>query len=291
MISLGPTLRLSGEHVALLVRHRERIFDNPPLVSAADLIDFGSDDEMITLSPAFEDTPLPALVMIPVATGPKPRPMSRISKKPSFGNLLGAARGGSAMRRSQSEQALSVSPVPPRLALPDRPVVEMPVFNNGTPDDIQETPEELELADPNPADVKSTDAMEESHYAPGTVAARARVYSTPTPIADRFRRTSTLHDLRPHAESIASSASSAVSIASNQSGGVGGDQLPPPPNPMVGLRRSPPLFFQSTNSIQPAVTHSSPTSKVVGTKRKDDAGTGEAPGGAKRLSSGPGPED
>jgi len=280
MISLGPTLRLSGEHVALLVRHRERIFDNPPLVSAADLIDFGSDDELLTLSPTFEDTTLPAPVPVPVA--PKPRPMSRISKKPSFGNLLGTRASSSNMRRSQSEQAISVSPVPPRLALPERIVAELPTFNNGTtcnngtPDDIEE--EDMEVTVP---DVKSTDAIEETHYAPGTVAARARVYSTPTPIADRFRRSSTLHDLLPnHPESIASSmSSSAASIHSTHSG-----ELPPPPNPMVGLRRSPPLFFQSTASIHP-------TSKVVGTKRKDDAGTGEAPGGAKRLSSGPGPED
>jgi hypothetical protein len=259
MISLGPTLRLSGEHVALLLRHREHIFEKPPLVSA-DQINFGSDDE-IALSPAFDETPLPITstpspVMVPLATGPKPRPMSRLSKRPSFSNLL-----SNSIRRSQSEHLLPVSITsvgPPRL------VTEFPS------DDIQE-----EIEPEVKADVKSTDAIQETHYAPGTVAERARVFSTP--IADRFRRDSILQDLRPP-ESSSSSISSHSSVRSSS-------DLAAPPNPIAGLRRSPPLFFQSTSAS------AGDSIAVVGTKRNADAGTGEAPGGAKRLSSGPGPED
>lgn len=276
MISLGPTLRLSGDHVSLLVRHREQLFADPPLVSAADLIDFGSDDE-IALSPVYDDVQLPAPIPIPAPS--KPRPMSRISKRPSFGNLLSRS-SNSSMRRSQSEMGLSVSPAPPRLALPEAVQVALPSFGGSLPSHAHGIAEEMESIDESPF-AKSTETLEEAHYPTGTVAARTRVFSTPTPIADRFRRSSNLqHELRPPSD-LASSASSFVSDNSFQS-----NELPIPSNPISSLRRSPPLFFQST------AAGSSPPATRAGTKRKDDTGADrssdtEAPGGAKRLSSGP----
>lgn len=302
MISLGPTLRLSGDHVTLLLRHREVLFANPPMVSVSDLIDFGS-DELLTLSPTYEDLALPSPVPSSASSIKKPAP--RLAKKNSFSNLLGGGRAS--VRRSQSEQALSVSPVPPRLALPEPVQVDLPSFR--MTEDIDEG-DEMESLDTDVA--KASDVIEDAQYAPGTVASRARVFSTPTPIADRFRRTSTISDLRPpKTESIASSFSS----VSDSLSGINGehvDELPVPPNPLVGLRRSPPIFFQSkagSRSASPSSTSSvvsnvavpvAPPAEVVpvqsaGKKRKDDASRVRdpdgAPGGAKRLSSGPSLDD
>lgn len=279
MISLGPTLRLSGEVVALLLRHREALFANPPMVSAEDLVNFGS-EELLTLSPTYESLALPSLT---VAKAPVATLAPRLSKKNSFSNLLGGSR--SSMRRSQSAQVLSVSPVPPRIALPETTHVDLPKFR--ATEDIAEGDEmeSIETAEPV---AKASDKMEDAQYAPGTVASRARVFSTSTPIADRFRRGSVASSVGiKHDSSLSSSPSSDSSLS-----GIDGHpvELPPPPNPRGGLRRSPPIFFQSKNS---SVVSSDSTDDVVaaGMKRKDDPSRVRdpdgAPGGAKRLSSGP----
>lgn len=283
MISLGPTLRISGDHVALFVRHRERLFARPPSVSPRDLVNFG-DEEIPPLSPMYEDTPTPTS-----ATFKRPAP--RVSKKPSFGNLLGSARS-STMRKSQSEQALPTSPVPPpRLEIPEVEQVNLPSF---TPQPVNIDPDETEelnsIKDSNStggtSPVKSSDHVDDAHYAPGTVAQQARVYSTP--IADRFRSSSSL-DVRARGHT---SGNWSVSSISSFASSAGGSDLAPPTNPMLTIRRSPPVFFQSTNS-----GNSSSCSSKTGVKRKDDAGAERTREGdverdsAKRLSFGPSLDD
>lgn len=273
MLSLGPTLRLSGDVVDVLVRHRQDLFRNPPMVDPSDLVDFGDEPMVLPLSPAYTASSLP--------DRPKPPASRRISKRPSLGNLL----GGTLMRRSQSDQTLGFSPTTaPRLALPEPVRVDLPMFGGHT-EDIDET-EELESLESHDV-ARATDRMEDAHYAPGTVAARAAAFGPSsaagqkTPIADRFQRSSTervdnLLGPKGGSHSSGSSASSFVSVSESFQSGT-----TPPVNPIVAIRRSPPLFFAS------AVT--------TGTKRKDETNAERSNESArdspKRLSSGPGPTD
>lgn len=275
MISLGPTLRISGDHVELFVRHREQLFAHPPSVSPRDMVDFG-DDEIPPLSPMYEET-------TPSASTFK-RPAPRVSKKPSFGNLLGTTR--SAMRKSQSEQALSASPVPPpRLDLPPVEQVELPSFSpeamHMDPDETEELNSLKEASSAGTSPSKNSDFDDATYTTAAGNAHHARVYSTP--IADRFRSSSSIDRVKGH-----TSGAWSVSSMSSFTSSVTGPELAPPPNPMIAIRRSPPVFFQSTNSG----TSSSGSSRT-GVKRKDDAGAERSREGdserdsAKRLSFGP----
>ncbi|TXT07213.1 hypothetical protein VHUM_03383 [Vanrija humicola] len=274
MLSLGPTLRLSGDVVDVLVRHRQDLFRDPPLVDPSDLVDFGDESMVLPLSPAYQTVPL--------QDKPKPSASRRLSKRPSLGNLL----GGTLMRRSQSDVTLGgFSPTTaPRLALPEPVRVDLPTFG-GHSEDIDET-EELESLDTHDV-ARATDRIEEAHYAPGTVAARAAAFGPSsaagqkTPIADRFQRSSTervdnLLQANGGSHSSGSSASSFVSVSESFQSGT-----PPRVNPIVAIRRSPPLFFASA--------------MTTGTKRKDETNAERSNESArdspKRLSSGPGPTD
>ncbi|KAL1411630.1 hypothetical protein Q8F55_002594 [Vanrija albida] len=279
MLSLGPTLRLSGDVVDVLIRHRQDLFRDPPMVDPSDLVDFGDESMSLSLSPAYEKVPLP--------DKPKPPASRRISKRPSLSNLL----GGSLMRRSQSDVTMGYSPTTaPRLALPEPVRVELPTFG-GHAEDIDET-EELESLETHDHDVaRATDRLEEAHYAPGTVAARAAAFGPSsaagqkTPIADRFQRSSTervdnLLQPKGGSHSSGSSASSFVSVSESLQSGT-----TPPINSISAIRRSPPLFFHSATG----------DSASKGTKRKDDTNAERSNESArdspKRLSSGPGPAD
>lgn len=303
MLSLGPTLRISGEHVQYFVRHREELFANPPAVSPREMVDFG-DEEIPPLSPVYSEMSLP---LAPPALPKRPAP--KVSKRPSFGNLLANARS-SAMRKSQSDQTLlanrhtdpaTTAPPPPRLALPEN-IQSRPhhVFVEMDPDETEELRSSNGGHSP-PA--KASDLVDDHHYAPGTVAARARVYSSATgttPIADRFQRSSVTVDNSLGGSSLSLSSSSSISSSlGHNSTHSTSDNLQAPPNPMISIRRSPPILFSSTvtamnneaNAVAAAVAPA-PASK--GVKRKDDAGAERTREGdvardpAKRLSAGPG---
>lgn len=312
MLSLGPTLRLSGEHVQLFVRHRERLFAEPPAVSPRELVDFG-DEEIPPLSPVYHEINLPNVATsAPVAPPLPKRPAPKVSKRPSFGNLLASARS-SAMRKSQSDQTLltshhtgngasaSTPAAPPRLDLPEN-IQSRHVFIETDPDETEELRSSNGGHSPP---VKAADIVDDHQYAAGTVAARARVYSAAatgtTPIADRFRRSSTTIDNSLGGSSLSlSSASSVSSSLGNNSGGHSSEALQPPPNPMTSIRRSPPIFFSSAvasaNNVSEPTTEAATTTPPAnkGVKRKDDAGAERTREGdvardpAKRLSAGPG---
>jgi hypothetical protein len=321
MLSLGPTLRLSGEHVQYFVRHRERLFADPPAVSPREMVDFG-DEEIPPLSPVYSE-----LSFHGVAAAPPPlpkRPAPKVSKRPSFGNLLASARS-SAMRKSQSDHTLMLShhhtgpaaiTPPPRLALPEnlrnlqsvKPVQVSHVFVETDPDETEELRSSTGHQYQPPA--KASDHVDDHHYAPGTVAARARVYSAATgssaasgatPIADRFQRSSTtINNLGGSSLSLSSLSSLSSSLGHNSGHSTTGTELQAPPNPMVTIRRSPPVLFSSTvttmtneaNVVAAAAAESQNPPASKGVKRKDDDGAERTREGdrdsAKRLSAGPG---
>ncbi|KLT42536.1 hypothetical protein CC85DRAFT_302227 [Cutaneotrichosporon oleaginosum] len=321
MLSLGPTLRVSGEHAQYFVRHRERLFANPPAVSPREMVDFG-DEEIPPLSPMYSELSFQGNAPVPPPLPKRSAP--KVSKRPSFGNLLASARS-SAMRKSQSDHALLLShhhtgPVAapaPRLALPE-PLQNVHNFENiqashhvfveTDPDETEELHSSMGGHEP-PA--KASDHVDDHHYAPGTVAARARVYSVATgssgasgatPIADRFRRSSaTVDNLGGSSLSLSSLSSISSSLGHNSGHSTSGFELQAPPNSMVTIRRSPPVLFSSTvtamaseakaNAVTVATDgQTQPASK--GIKRKDDEGAERTREGdrdsAKRLSAGPG---
>lgn len=304
MLSLGPTLRLSGEHVQYFVRHRERLFSNPPAVSPREMVNFG-DEEIPPLSPVYSEMSL-AISSAPPALPKRPAP--KVSKRPSFGNLLSSARS-SAMRKSQSDQSLLTShhtgpatAPTPRLALPENIQGR---HNHGFVEMDPDETEELRSSNGGHSPpTKSSDLVDDHHYAPGTVAARARVYSSAaaqTPIADRFQRSSATIDNSLGGSSLSLSSTSSVSSSLGPNSAHNTEGLQAPANPMITIRRSPPILFASTvtamNSEASAIaaaaaTAPAPASK--GVKRMDDAASERTREGdsardpAKRLSAGPG---
>ncbi|GMK55318.1 hypothetical protein CspeluHIS016_0203740 [Cutaneotrichosporon spelunceum] len=338
MLSLGPTLRISGEHVQYFVRHRERLFADPPAVSPREMIDFG-DEEIPPLSPIYNEVTFHNNAPVPPPLPKRPAP--KVSKRPSFGNLLASARS-SAMRKSQSDHVLLIThhhtgpaaTAAPRLALPEdmQSLRSLPsahsaqnlqhlqshdtlqgrrVFIETDPDETEELRSSLgghEL----PA--KASDHVNDHHYAPGTVAERARIYSAatgssptpgspasgPTPIADRFRRSSSAVDnLRGSSLSLSSLSSLSSSLGHNSGHSTNGVDFQTAPNPMVTIRRSPPVLFSSTvttmtNEARAVAAAADPQTLPAskGVKRKDDNGAERTREGdrdsAKRLSAGPG---
>ncbi|BEJ16023.1 hypothetical protein CspHIS471_0506280 [Cutaneotrichosporon sp. HIS471] len=321
MLSLGPTLRVSGEHVQYFVRHRERLFSDPPAVSPREMVDFG-DEEIPPLSPIYSEASFHGNAPLPPPLPKRPAP--KVSKRPSFGNLLASARS-SAMRKSQSDHTLLLNhhhtgpaAVPaPRMALPENiqnlqafqkyhNLQGRHVFVETDPDETEELRSSMGGHE-QPA--KASDHVDDHHYAPGTVAARARVYSVttgsppasgPTPIADRFRRSSSAVDnLRGSSLSLSSLSSLSSSLGHNSGHSTNGADFQTAPNPMVTIRRSPPVLFSSTVTTMTNEAHAvaaaadaqaPPASK--GIKRKDDDGAERTREGdrdsAKRLSAGPG---
>lgn len=297
MISLGPTLQLRGEHIDLLLQHRELVFAEPPEVAPRDLVDFG-DEEQLQLTPQFDDAPLPVMEpLAPPAPSLAKRPAPRVSKKPSFSNLLGAARFGSSssVRRSQSDLGVSLSSssgsrnslLVPRTSTTNLKISAPVAVLASSPATSESGLSAMSAVSSLPKSpmVKASDTLEETLPAPGTVKARSRVYSTP--IADRFKRTDPYEDLLAPKDASDSGTTGVSSSASSIASSFG--ELVPPVNPMSGLKRSPPIFFQSAIGSS---TKSGPRNVTAGKKRKDEDGAERsnkdgAPGGAKRLSSGP----
>lgn len=298
MISLGPTLQLKGEHIDLLLRHRELVFGEPPEVAPRDLVDFG-DEEQLQLTPVFDDAPLPIMEpLAPPAPSLTKRPAPRVSKKPSFSSLLGAGRfSSSSVRRSQSDLGVTLSSSSSRnsLAVPRTSTsalkISAPVAvlasSPATSESGLSNMSAVSILPRSPM-VKATDSLEETLPQPGTVKARSRVYSTP--IADRFKRTDTYEDLLAPKDTNSEDATTPISSSASSIASSFGE-LAPPVNPMSGLKRSPPIFFQSA-AIGSNTKNVSLRSVTAGKKRKDEDGSERsnkdgAPGGAKRLSSGP----
>lgn len=296
MISLGPTLSLKGEHIDLLLQHRKVVFADPPEVAPRDLVDFG-DEEQLQLTPQFDDAPLPIMEpLAPPAPSLAKRPAPRVSKKPSFSSLLGAARFGSSssVRRSQSDLGVSLSSASGSrnsLAVPRNSTsglkISAPVaVLASSPATSESGLSNMSAVSSLPKSpmVKASDTLEETLPQPGTVKARSRVYSTP--IADRFKRTDPYEDLLAPKDTSDSGTTPISSSASSIASSFG--ELAPPVNPLSGLKRSPPIFFQSAIGSS---TKNAPLRNVTaGKKRKEDGSERNkegAPGGAKRLSSGP----
>jgi hypothetical protein len=122
-----------------------------------------------------------------------------------------------------------------------------------------------------------------------------------TPIADRFQRSSTtINNLGGSSLSLSSLSSLSSSLGHNSGHSTTGTELQAPPNPMVTIRRSPPVLFSSTvttmtneaNVVAAAAAESQNPPASKGVKRKDDDGAERTREGdrdsAKRLSAGPG---
>lgn len=295
MISLGPTLSLKGEHIDLLLQHRKTVFAEPPEVAPRDLVDFG-DEEQLQLTPQFDDAPLPVMEpLAPPAPSLSKRPAPRVSKKPSFSNLLGAARFGSSssVRRSQSDLGVSLSSsagsrnslAVPRTSTSGLKISAPVAVLASSPATSESGLSNMSAVSSLPKSpmVKASDTLEDTLPQPGTVKARSRVYSTP--IADRFKRTDPYEDLLAPKEASDGATTPISSSASSIASSFG--ELAPPVNPLSGLKRSPPIFFQS--AVGSSTKNAPLRNTTAGKKRKDEDGSNKdgAPGGAKRLSSGP----
>ncbi|KAL7424713.1 hypothetical protein Q5752_000397 [Cryptotrichosporon argae] len=332
MLSLGPTLRLSGDMLDLFLRHRRDLFSEPPeptlVESTTDLIDFGDID---IAPPSIAETetgdalgsgesalPLPAKPRkLPPRLPKKPSLSRLLSASGSVGNTLAASVSSASVQRRGSGDAMQspVDPVAPRVDLPDTPAVDLPSFGGVEPAGETEDLASEPPASAPPVPAKSTDKVDDAHYAAGTVEERARAFTagamptatTTTPIADRFKGTSTAATpLRTPRSSMGTpksgtsgSAGSAPASPTHATGAAADLWTAAPVNPITVIRRGPPIFFSSAipaashaRSLSANVADSPATATATGVKRKEDkeqpadADGSQSP--AKRLSAGPG---
>ncbi|BEI84991.1 hypothetical protein CcaverHIS002_0503920 [Cutaneotrichosporon cavernicola] len=257
-----------------------------PAVSPRDMVDFG-DEEIPPLSPVYSEAsfhgnaPLPPpLPKRPAPKVPAAVPAPRMALPENFQNLQNFQKHHNLQGRH--------------------------VFIETDPDETEELRSSM---GGHEQPTKASDHVDDHHYAPGTVAARARVYSAatgsppasgPTPIADRFRRSSSAVDnLRGSSLSLSSLSSISSSLGHNSGHSTNGADFQTAPNPMVTIRRSPPVLFSSTVTTMTNEAHAVATAADAqappankGIKRKDEDGAERTREGdrdsAKRLSAGPG---
>ena len=322
MLSLGPSLNISGSVLAELLSNRETLFASPPPISGAEtataVINFG-DLEVPPPSPFpdGETTPSPPIpadqssIASTSASSTSKRKAPRLDKKSSVNRLFTIA-GNSDHAKMQSAETLNSSVVnvdPPRVDVPlDKPLSPLPTFADIPP---EEPPTEATV--PASAGLsKGEDSVEviETDKGPTTDAGfhpnpvkeqkPQRPPSTPTPIADRFSsghidfpslrspKSSTAPDSTPNSHPLpqpnASPASvSALALALDSSSVPSTPNPTSNPNPATVIRRGAPVFFQSSANLDKNRSRSaSVTPNHSVTKRKDESPTG-TPGSANDM--------
>lgn len=296
MLSLGPSLNISGVVLTELLERRKELFSTPPpLDDETALIDFGDVDiEPPSIPPKSDHasrstTPASRLsedpVMQPVKENvPKKKPS--LPKKPSISRLLSVASGTKSASRQASMETLQsrqsiVDVSPPRVDVPIGTTSPLPSFEAKVSSDvvvINEEParESIEhLAERESLDSDNRPSSES-----------VKPPTTPTPIADRFASTATTFpSLRTPHSSLGSASSASLSALGEVS------------TPATIRRRGgAPVFFSSASTSGDRHSRSNsanPSISAAGLKRKDEQSEGNNAESddetrAKRLSAGPG---
>lgn len=296
MLSLGPSLNISGGILTELLERRQELFATPPPIEGETaLIDFGDVDIEPPSIPLKSDgasrstTPLShhsedAFSFAGKERMPKKKPS--LPKKPSITRLLSAAGGGKSASRQASMETLQsrmsiVDVDPPRVDVPIGATSPLPTFEAKVSSDLVIlNEEEINEAVADPAERQSLDPDNR----PSTESVKPP--TTPTPIADKFTSAATTFpSLRSPHSSLGSISSASLPTLADAS------------NPVPIRRRGgAPVFFSSASSGGERHSRSPSAARSISTaslKRKDDQPDGEHTGSdddtrAKRLSAGPG---
>nr|XP_031862892.1 uncharacterized protein CI109_001366 [Kwoniella shandongensis]KAA5529964.1 hypothetical protein CI109_001366 [Kwoniella shandongensis] len=307
MLSLGPSLNISGGVLTDLIEQRDVLFAEPPPLShsetAKDLINFGDVDIPPVIAPLQTKSRSPTVTSLHTlednlqvsdsAPGSlKSKKLPRLPSRPSLTKLFGS--GSMSIPRQKSVETLnSIAKVsintniePPRVDLDASPISPLPTFEAKTSpsaevnDSLAQSSKIAEVAMPTSTALEmktpldpGTEKMEDVHYPSGTVEERTRLFSTP--IADRFQGTSSPF---PPLRKPRSSTGSTSTIHSAHAGGVGdspksGSEGSPNPNtnPATVIRRGQPVFFQSAGAgAVDRHSRSLSATAQLGVKRKED---------------------
>ncbi|ADV20787.1 rho GTPase activator [Cryptococcus gattii E566] len=342
-LSLGPSLNIPGVVISELLERRETLFKDPPppstIDTAHDLISFSDIDIPPVVSPSAKssifstiDSPYShkADDSTAVQDGSTKRKPPKLPSRPSITKLFTSSHVSLPRQKSVDTLASVPDTAPPRVDVAVSPTSPLPNFQSRSKTQSPDTTPTREGASkPGPlvatyssvasappsvpiATASSPGSMEpaeEVHYPIGTVEERARLFSTPTPIADRFiSNQSFFPSLRASGNSTGSSAtmrsaSASLILPSGASRPGSASSATSVTNPASVIRRGPPVFFQSAgverdrhapghvrmSAIPSGVESASVTSGGAGTKRKDEMINEDGEDGrGKRLSAGPG---
>lgn len=198
MTSFGHSLQMSGNVLFELVKRRERLFASPPPLSVgeeASLVDFGETCLTPPKMPAARMPPeLPvrkaSLVPSSPAKSVAETPRPSVSHQRSLSSLLNVGK----VSRRVSAELLGKAPPSVSIHIPivdlEPPKIDMPLDSPALPTFGEEPEAEISGVAAQDVPVASVERNEDVHYASGTVAERARMFTaadrSPTPIADRF---------------------------------------------------------------------------------------------------------
>ncbi|KAK8861610.1 hypothetical protein IAR55_002433 [Kwoniella newhampshirensis] len=309
MLSLGPSLNISGGVLNELIERRDVFFAEAPALSHAEtaknLIDFGDVAIPPVLAPNQTHSRSPTIASLQGLednlhiSGSSPNSIKskkspRLPSRPSLTKLFGS--GSMSIPRQKSVETLSsiakvsinTSIEAPRVDLAVSPISPLPTFESKiiSSTDAKAEPEQqattAEAFMPTPAAPEkptgpeaSGEKMEEVHYPAGTVEDRAKIFSTP--IADRFQSTSSPF---PPLRKPRSSTGSTSTVHSVHTPGTEPREGSPnaSANPATVIRRGQPVFFQSAGVDRHSRSHSAAGHLggsgsglgVGGVKRKED---------------------
>lgn len=343
-LSLGPSLNIPGVVVSELLERRETLFKDPPppstIDTAHDLISFSDIDIPPVVSPSAKssifstiDSPYShkADDSTAVQDGSTKRKPPKLPSRPSITKLFTSSHVSLPRQKSVDTLASVPDTAPPRVDVAVSPTSPLPNFQSKSKTQSPDiTPTREGASKPGPlvatyssvasappsvpittaSSPGSMEPAEEVHYSVGTVEERARLFSTPTPIADRFiSNQSFFPSLRASGNSTGSSAtmrsaSASLILPSGASRPGSASSATSVTNPASVIRRGPSVFFQSAgverdrhapghvrsmSAIPSGVESASVTSGGAGTKRKDEMINEDGEDGrGKRLSAGPG---
>ncbi|OCF43349.1 hypothetical protein I317_02787 [Kwoniella heveanensis CBS 569] len=230
MLSLGPSLNISGGVLNELIESKDTLFASPPAPSiiedAEDLIDFGDVSIEPVAPPSLPQTQsstrptTPASQLTDESLAPaviggsaKSKRAPRLPAKPSLTKIFGSSMTSIPRQKSVDTLNSIVNIEPPRVDIPIGNNTPLPTFEATQPDSSEHgdtgntpTPKAALLSISVAADVpipetplaSGAEKLDEVHYPAGTVGERSRIFSnsnpsvtaTSTPIADRFQGTS-----------------------------------------------------------------------------------------------------
>lgn len=343
-LSLGPSLNIPGVVISELIERRETLFKDPPppstIDTARDLISFSDVDIPPMVPPSSKSSTFSTIDSpyshktddtFAVQDESTKRKPPKLPSRPSITKLFTSSHVSLPRQKSVDTLASIPDSAPPRVDVAVSPTSPLPDFEakskaqspgttptrEGAKKHDTYVPTYVSVASAAPAvpiasasSPASMEPVEEVHYPAGTVEERARLFATPTPIADRFTSNqSSFPSLRAPGSSTGSSATMRSVSASvipqkgtSRPGSAG--SAASVTNPASVIRRGPPVFFQSAgverdrhapghvrsmSAIPFGGESTNVTSGGAGTKRKDETINEDGEDGrGKRLSAGPG---
>lgn len=302
MLSLGPSLNISGLVLTELLEKRSSLFASPPPItgteSANSIVDFGNTNITPPHLPAVLEHDPTLTASLPTEDGVPKTPIKakrspHLPNKPSITRLFSGSSGIASKKSSVDTMRSMVDITPPRVELPTSEPTIMPSFGVKEDESMQPVGQLKEAE-------KAPQSEDHSAFAAQVFGTTDGSRPLSTPIADMYQNNGSFFPPLRTQKSLLGLTGSIQSLPSVMSD----SQMPrltevhsaTAMNPATVIRRGPPVFFQSSGDTE---RHGrTPSGGPIGIKRKEDSpsrssvssGTeGINPSREKRLSAGPGP--